>query len=148
MATPIVLTNGQRRIITLNKKRWLDAHTSGLLMSILYHGKTMALSIYIPRDICATFPTFEQDRSRFHIAEGMAEDDCLYLIPHADGLVAHRTKVGRNILHLNLGYLESYKIVWPEGARENTPITATPVKHEVTNGEIKVLCPEWMVRVT
>jgi hypothetical protein len=138
-------TNGLRRIITLNKKRGPDKH-AGLLMSILYHGKTMALTIYVPRDICETLPTFE-GRSRFHIAEGLAQENCLYLIPHPNGLIAHKSTVGKNILHLNLGYLEGYKILWPEGAKVNTPILATRVEHEVVDQEVKVYCPEWMVRV-
>lgn len=130
-----------RKIITHNVRRAPGKH-SGMLMSVMAKNAS-TLNIYIPKDICERFPKFD-GRSKFHIAEGL-DEDCLFLIPHEDGLTANKTSIGKQIIHLNLGYLENYKVVWPE--KDINTIRATQVSHEILNGEIKVACPKWLKRV-
>jgi hypothetical protein len=113
-------------------------------MSVNSHGSAPTLNIFIPKDICAQFVKHE-DRAKFHVAEGLDEEACLYLIPDPNGLTANKTNVGKQIIHLNLGYLEAYKVVWPE--TDINMIRATQVRSEIISNEIKVYCPYWLVKV-
>ena len=134
------LQQPSRIIITHNRRRYRN---DGVLMSVLYHGKDMAICIYVPHMICDQLPKFN-DKSRFHIAEGL-NDECLYLIPDEDGLTANKSKVGKSIVKLNPAYLDNYKIIWPD--KPSTPIMATKVTYEIINKEIKINCPSWLKKV-
>jgi hypothetical protein len=111
-------------------------------MSIHNHGTAQTLNIYIPKDICDQF--IRDNQVKFHVAEGL-DEACLYLIPDPNGLTANKTSVGKQIIHLNLGYLEAYKVIWPEV--DINSIRATQVNHEIINNEIKINCPSWLVKV-
>jgi hypothetical protein len=138
------MDNYSRKIITHNVRKGPDKY-KGVLMSINSHGSSQVLNIFIPRNICLQFIKNENDKARFHVAEGLGNEACLYLIPDPGGLIANITNVGKQIIHLNLGYLEAYKVLWPEP--NVNMIRATQVRFEIMNNEIKVYCPSWLVKV-